>query len=109
MMPDELRRCPQNDEVCATQLGREALVTKWLVTGAGGMLAAELLAILRSRDADLTAVERGDLDVTDESAVRARVTGHDIVVNLAAWTDVDGAEENEHGAELVNTVGPAHL
>lgn len=84
-------------------------MTRWLVTGAGGMLAAELLALLRSHSADVTALTRADLDITDETAVRSMLPGHDVVVNLAAWTDVDGAEANQDGAYRVNALGATHL
>src|SRR5205809_2609479 len=40
-------------------------MTRWLVTGAGGMLGTDLVAVLRDRDADLTALTRADLDITD--------------------------------------------
>ena len=41
----------------------------------------------------VTALTRADLDITDPDAVaRRRSHGHDVVVNAAAWTDVDGAE-----------------
>jgi dTDP-4-dehydrorhamnose reductase len=55
------------------------------------------------------APSRSELDITDRAAVEAAVPGHDIVVNLAAWTDVDGAESAEEEAYLANAVGPASL
>jgi dTDP-4-dehydrorhamnose reductase len=81
-----------------------------LVTGAGGMLGQDLLGVLKDRpDLDVTALARAGLDVTDEVAVRAAVTGHDVVLNAAAWTDVDGAERHEAEATLVNGAGVANL
>jgi len=83
---------------------------RWLVTGAGGMLGRDLLAVLAGRPAEqVTAATRTDLDVTDPAAVRAGVAGHDIVVNAAGWTDVDAAEEHEAEATAVNGDGVAHL
>ena len=52
---------------------------------------------------------RAQLDVTDAAAVAAAVPGHDVVVNAAAWTDVDGAEEHEAEATRVNGLGPQLL
>lgn len=80
------------------------MATKWLVTGAAGMLGQDLLATLATERADdtVTAVDLPELDITDLSAVRAAVAGHDIVVNVAAWTNVDAAESNEAAATLVN-------
>jgi dTDP-4-dehydrorhamnose reductase len=72
---------------------------KWLVTGAGGMLGRDLLRVLPD---GVTALRRADLDITDTAAVGAAVDGHDVVLNAAAWTDVDGAEADEAGATRVN-------
>jgi dTDP-4-dehydrorhamnose reductase len=84
--------------------------TRWLVTGAGGLLGHDLLAVLAEYPAaTVTALTRADLDVTDADAVRRAVAGHDVVLNAAAWTDVDGAESNEQAALAVNGTGPANL
>ena len=80
---------------------------RWLVTGAGGQLGHDLVATLaRQPDVQTTALRRADLDITDAAAVQAAVAGHDVVVNTAAWTDVDGAEPNEDAAAEVNATGP---
>jgi dTDP-4-dehydrorhamnose reductase len=85
-------------------------VTRWLVTGAGGTLGHDLAAVLDTDPAaKVTALTRDDLDVTDAADVQAVVGGHDVVVNAAAWTDVDGAETREDEAARVNAAAPAHL
>jgi dTDP-4-dehydrorhamnose reductase len=85
-------------------------MSRLLITGAGGMLGRDLLAALRSRsDLLVTAGTRAELDITDPDAVRAAVTGHDIVINTAAWTDVDGAEADEATAATVNGRAPGWL
>ncbi|MGC5020111.1 dTDP-4-dehydrorhamnose reductase [Micromonospora sp. DT47] len=85
-------------------------MTRVLVTGAGGMLGRDLLAVLDTRaNLTVTAAARAELDVTDADAVRAAVTGHDVVFNTAAWTDVDGAEQAEAAATAVNGDAVAHL
>jgi dTDP-4-dehydrorhamnose reductase len=76
-------------------------VTRWLVTGAAGMLGRDLVDVLRHHG-EVTAATRGDLDITRQREVAAAVAGHDIVVNAAAWTDVDGAEAAEEAATAVN-------
>lgn len=87
-----------------------AVAGRWLVTGAGGMLGRDLLAVLANRPGgQVTAATRADLDLTDPAAVRAAVAGHDIVVNAAGWTDVDAAETHEAEATAVNGDGVAHL
>ncbi len=80
-----------------------------LVTGAGGMLALDLVRALRDAGHAVTALGRPDLDITDPAQCRAGVTGHDLVVNAAAFTAVDDAETNEAAAFAVNAVGPANL
>jgi dTDP-4-dehydrorhamnose reductase len=76
---------------------------RWLVTGAGGMLGRDLCAALADAgETDVVAATRADLDVTDPAAVRAAVAGAGVVLNAAAWTDVDGAETAEPAATAVN-------
>jgi dTDP-4-dehydrorhamnose reductase len=83
---------------------------RWLVTGAGGMLGHDLVDVMRADgDVELTAVTRTQLDVTDPDAVRAAVAGADVVVNAAAWTDVDGAETDQAAATMINGNGPRNL
>ena len=72
---------------------------RWLVTGAAGMLGRDLCAVLG--DAAVPAT-RESLDITDTAAMSDAVRGMDVVVNAAAWTDVDGAETAEEAATLVN-------
>jgi dTDP-4-dehydrorhamnose reductase len=88
-----------------------APVTRWLVTGAAGMLGQDLTEMLRASGADVTALDRGQLDITDPEAVTAAVlaASPDIVVNCAAWTAVDDAEAREDLALAVNGDGPANL
>jgi dTDP-4-dehydrorhamnose reductase len=84
--------------------------TRWLVTGAAGMLGRDLVDVLAADDSvRLTTLTRADLDITDPAAVSAAVAGQDVVVNAAAWTDVDGAETAEDAATAVNGAGVRHL
>ncbi|MGV9324358.1 dTDP-4-dehydrorhamnose reductase [Streptosporangium sandarakinum] len=82
-------------------------MTRWLVTGASGMLAAELLRRLEADGEDVVALGRADLDLRDTRAVRRLVPDHrpDVVVNCAAWTAVDDAETREAEALAVNGHG----
>ncbi|MCX4823037.1 dTDP-4-dehydrorhamnose reductase [Streptomyces sp. NBC_01142] len=83
----------------------------WLVTGAGGMLAGDVLARLAADGIEAVAAGRADLDITDPDSVRAVMAQHRpaVVVNCAAWTNVDGAEEQEEAALAVNGTGPRFL
>lgn len=82
---------------------------RWLVTGANGMLGTDLVDLLRCQGEDVTAASRSTLDVTSADAVADAVTGHDVVVNCAAWTAVDDAEEHEGDALVVNAEAPRLL
>jgi len=86
-------------------------MSRWLVVGCDGMLGQDLVAALgKSSGAhQVTAVDRDVLDITDPDACLAGVAGHDIVVNVAAWTAVDEAETHEAQAFSVNAVGAANL
>lgn len=83
--------------------------TRWLVTGAAGMLGTDLVDLLRRRGARVTALGRHDLDVTDEAQVTELVRDVDVVVNCAAWTAVDDAEAREDEAFVLNAVAPQLL
>jgi len=80
---------------------------RWLITGAGGQLGADLLRVLATADVD--GRTRAELDITEAAAVVEAVAGCDVVVNAAGWTDVDGAESDEAGAYAANATGPAVL
>lgn len=95
---------------------------KILITGANGQLGTELQRVLRDmraeigplpvdyRDAEVVALGSGELDITDENAVASELAkGYDIVINAAAYTNVDGCESNTEDADAVNHLGPAHL
>jgi dTDP-4-dehydrorhamnose reductase len=82
-----------------------------LVTGAAGMLGRDVVAAAESAGHDVVALARRDLDITDADAVRAAVEAarSDAVINCAAWTDVDGAEEHEADATRINGDGAGNL
>ncbi|HZJ28816.1 MAG TPA: dTDP-4-dehydrorhamnose reductase [Solirubrobacterales bacterium] len=77
---------------------------KVLVTGAGGMLGADVVRAAGEVGHDVVACTRADLDITDPDAVRDRLERDrpGVVINCAAWTDVDGAEADETGATRLN-------
>jgi dTDP-4-dehydrorhamnose reductase len=81
------------------------------VTGAGGMLGRAVAAAARAAGHDVLALTHGDLDVTDEAAVGAAIGSArpGALVNCAAWTDVDGAEEHEPEATQVNGAAAGNL
>ena len=84
---------------------------KIMITGAGGMLGSDMVSTARGLDHEVVVVDRAAFDLSDEVAVRAAVqsAAPDAVINCAAWTDVDGAEEYEPEAALVNAQGAGNL
>ncbi|MEU9062384.1 dTDP-4-dehydrorhamnose reductase [Streptomyces sp. NPDC048430] len=83
----------------------------WLVTGAGGMLARDVLARLARDGAIAVGLDRKALDITDAGSVRQAVEEHgpSVIVNCAAWTAVDDAETREDEALRINGEGPRLL
>lgn len=77
---------------------------KWLITGAGGMVGRDLCDALLSRDEEVVALTRNDLDITDSRSVNAVVGGHApaVIVNCAAYTKVDQAESDARVANAIN-------
>jgi dTDP-4-dehydrorhamnose reductase len=81
-----------------------------LVTGGGGMLGRDVIDAALARGHDVVGLEREDLDITSREvdAVVSRLRP-EVIVNCAAWTDVDGAESRERDAMLVNDTGAGLL
>ncbi len=96
---------------------------KLLIVGAHGQLGAELCKCLEHgstelgtlpqvlRDADVTAVDIDKLDIADSGAVNAFITEgkFDVILNCAAYTNVNGCESNQDDAFRGNALGPKNL
>lgn len=82
-----------------------------LITGANGMLARAANEYCRSIGDDVVAYSRQELDIADVNAVRRVLSESrpEIVLNCAAYTNVDGAETNTETAFQANAVGPENL
>ena len=82
------------------------------VTGSYGQLGTDLQRVAAERGHDIAAaVDVDSLDITDLEAVRAALAASpaDVLINAAAFTAVDAAEEKEDVAYAVNATGPANL
>jgi dTDP-4-dehydrorhamnose reductase len=84
---------------------------KLLVTGAAGMLGRDVMLAAGNAGHDVVGYGRAELDVTDPPALERKfdLERPDVVINCAAWTEVDGAEEAEEAAFAVNGSGPGHV
>lgn len=80
-----------------------------VVTGAAGQVGGFLAVEAASQGYDVVALTRADLDITDPAAVERHVTGAEVVVNCAAFTNVDAAEADPDAAHAINAVGPGNL
>ena len=77
------------------------------VTGAGGQLGAVLVQEFMSAGHDVTGFAHRDLDIGADAAVVAAIdrARPDLIVNAAAWTDVDAAEDRPIDALNANAFG----
>jgi dTDP-4-dehydrorhamnose reductase len=84
---------------------------KVLVTGAGGMLGRDVVLAAGNAGHDVVGFGHTELDVADAGALAAKfeLERPDVVINCAAWTDVDGAEEAEDAAMAVNGRGAGNV
>ncbi|WP_445161728.1 dTDP-4-dehydrorhamnose reductase [Mycobacterium sp. Dal123C01] len=80
-----------------------------VITGAGGQLGGCLAAQATDQGRELLALTSSQWDITDPAAAETIVKSGDIVVNCAAYTDVDGAESDEARAYAVNEAAPEHI
>ncbi len=90
------------------------LKTRVLLLGSGGQLGMELAKRMKE-EVSLEAYARAQVDLSDSEAVRAVVrnafagAGPEVVINAAAYTAVDKAEQERETSRLVNGVAPGIL
>ncbi|MBN1778707.1 MAG: dTDP-4-dehydrorhamnose reductase [Candidatus Buchananbacteria bacterium] len=78
------------------------MAKKVLILGAKGMLGTALMA--EFFDLNPVGLDREDIDITDQNQVNQKILNlrPDLIINAAAYTDVDGAESNQDLANAVN-------
>ncbi|MDZ7807171.1 MAG: sugar nucleotide-binding protein [Gracilimonas sp.] len=82
-----------------------------LITGGNGQLGSEWVYFLNKQGVEFIALPSSDLDITDHPDVR-RVLNNlrpDMIINCAAYTKVDQAEEEKQKAYAVNADGVKNL
>ena len=84
---------------------------KILLTGADGQVGSEIQKQAGNYNCNLIACSKKDLDITRISLIRTCLEEHkpDIIINSAAYTNVDQAESKPLEAEAVNSLGPKNL
>jgi dTDP-4-dehydrorhamnose reductase len=84
---------------------------KVLIAGANGQLGKDMVLAAGNVGHDVVGYGRAEMDVADAEAVKRRIDMDrpDMVINCAAWTDVDGAETAEDGAFAVNGTGAGNV
>jgi dTDP-4-dehydrorhamnose reductase len=82
-----------------------------LVTGSGGQLGQELAGLLPAHGHETVALSRREMDIADAGAVERALEDHapDLVINAAAYTNVDSCETETELAYRVNALGPRNL
>lgn len=82
-----------------------------LITGAAGMLGQDTCRAAAAAGHDVLALPRAELDiaVADGVDLAVRQARPDVVLNCAAWTDVDGAEASEQAAVAINGRGAGNV
>lgn len=90
-----------------------ALVTLFphriVITGAGGQLGSVLAARAAREGREVLACTSAQWDITDAGSAGRIVRPGDVVINCAAYTNVDAAESDEQAAFAVNAAGPQHI
>lgn len=84
---------------------------KIMLTGPDGQLGRAVRKEYAHDEAQIISVAHSDMAIEDLDAVLKRVSDEkpDVIINCAAYTDVDGCERNTHLAGRINAVGPRNL
>jgi dTDP-4-dehydrorhamnose reductase len=82
-----------------------------LVTGAKGMLGMDLIPILEREGHQVTATDLDELDITVAPQIKKAVIegAPDMIIDCAAYTQVDKAEEEPHRAFWINEKGTENI
>lgn len=84
---------------------------KWVVLGGEGQLGRAMSAELAKSNTEFISLSHTELDITNQNDIDSFFTRElpNVVLNAAAWTNVDLAESQEEEAFLINTHGPKLL
>lgn len=83
---------------------------KWLITGGTGQLARSLTDLLDRESINFVSLSRSDLDISEDEAAEEIITYKPtIIINCAAYTNVDRAEVEKEKALWVNKIGARNV
>ncbi len=84
---------------------------KILVTGSNGMLGQDLCPVLEDEGYEVIETTRRSMDITDKEQVKNVIKGHspELIIHLAAYTDVEKAENDREEAHNINVLGTRNI
>jgi dTDP-4-dehydrorhamnose reductase len=84
---------------------------KILITGASGLVGRALTEHCKESQDDVIPLKHSELDIADAAQVNGCVESNEpeVVINCAAWTDVDACESDPERSNLANAIGPENL
>jgi dTDP-4-dehydrorhamnose reductase len=84
---------------------------KVIVTGAAGLVGRAVVSAFRAKGEAVSSFDHQSLDISDNRAVREMTESQspDVVVNCAAWTDLDRCQSDKERAARANALGPELL
>ncbi len=85
------------------------VTSRIVIAGAGGQVGSFLTAEATRQGRDVLALTSSQWDIADPQLAGQIVQAGDVVVNCAAYTNVDGAETDQARAHAVNAAGPGYL
>jgi dTDP-4-dehydrorhamnose reductase len=85
------------------------LSTRIVIAGAGGQVGSFLTAEATRQGREALALTSAQWDISDPQRAGEIVQAGDVVINCAAYTAVDAAEEDQDRAHAINAAGPGHI
>jgi len=84
---------------------------RFLISGSGGLVGRALVQVCQESADDFVAYDHSQLDISDTHQVEDAISTirPDVVINCAAWTNVDGCENDSKYAFAANAEGPENL
>jgi dTDP-4-dehydrorhamnose reductase len=84
---------------------------RYLITGASGQLGSEFIRSFNQSDSVVIGLSSSELDITNKNMIQQAIADHkpDVLINCAAYTNVDQAEEDSDRCYKINAEAPGFL